>query len=376
MKATKQHYDTLSSLNSKYEKDRDKDDALMQKYLERVLEAADKKGLVWEIPTINDIYVNGETGNVYNTFNSLMLTMHREVSGFDNPIYLSMKAIKENNLKIEKDTIAGAITKNFTLDLKDKETGEIVLDEEGNPLKVNYSRKEAVYNISQLSITDKSPNPNYLNELREKYQPLPEQKYGDAELNEIYNQVKNAFGVKVVRKSNANFYVVEKDEINIAPESRQKSALLKLHTLMHEEMHATGHPSRLNRPSLLKYFEDDKYRAYEECAVNISAGRLLQDFNIKDKPDFDLLDRNHIAYDAGWLNAFDNKAQALLMIAKTSTKIYNYASNILVNHLKNENKLDLLVNHKINKDKKEEVKEEVDNEIEEPTQKRRNKMKI
>jgi len=87
-------------------------------------------------------------------------------------------------------------------------------------------------------------------------------------------------------------------------------------TLYHELTHATGHPSRLNRPSLADFerFGDHNY-SREELVAEMGAAFLAGYCGIGNRT----ID-NSAAYLANWLKALKNDSRIVLVAASQAQK--------------------------------------------------------
>jgi antirestriction protein ArdC len=95
-------------------------------------------------------------------------------------------------------------------------------------------------------------------------------------------------------------------------------------TLFHELTHSTGHPLRLNRPSLAESerFGDEKYSA-EELVAEMGAAFLCGFTGIENKTI-----NNSAAYLRSWLMVLKNDARLVLVAAGQAQK----AADLILNH--------------------------------------------
>jgi antirestriction protein ArdC len=87
-------------------------------------------------------------------------------------------------------------------------------------------------------------------------------------------------------------------------------------TLFHELIHSTGHPSRLNRPSLTEFerYSDSAY-SREELVAEMGAAFLAGFCGISNRTI-----NNSAAYVASWLDALKNDSRMILIAASQAQK--------------------------------------------------------
>jgi len=90
-------------------------------------------------------------------------------------------------------------------------------------------------------------------------------------------------------------------------------------TLLHELAHATGHPSRLNRPQGA-FFATKQY-AYEELVAEISSCFMGAELQIE--PTAQHIE-NHKAYVQGWIEGIKQKPETLVRAIKDAQAAANY----------------------------------------------------
>lgn len=90
-------------------------------------------------------------------------------------------------------------------------------------------------------------------------------------------------------------------------------------TLLHELTHWTGHPSRLNRPTLVNYHTDRAIRAEEELVAEIGALLLTTHFGINGEIE------NHASYVDSWKTLLTEK-QVMNATAKAA-KAFSWLVN-------------------------------------------------
>lgn len=88
-------------------------------------------------------------------------------------------------------------------------------------------------------------------------------------------------------------------------------------TLMHELVHRSGHPSRLNREFGKKF--GDKQYAIEELTAELGAAFLSSELSIT-TPER----KDHAAYIANWLTVLRNNKKFIFSAASEASKAVDY----------------------------------------------------
>lgn len=132
----------------------------------------------------------------------------------------------------------------------------------------------------------------------------------------VGDSVVSGAGVKVIEKVQGRaFFSLEKDEITLPTPRQFKSQVAYYGTLFHELIHASGHPSRMNRATLIVGMSDGfGSRAYarEELVAEIGGMILLEEAGFE--PPID----RHASYIKAWLEAFTGGDSRLSLIRRSS----------------------------------------------------------
>ncbi len=125
----------------------------------------------------------------------------------------------------------------------------------------------------------------------------------------------------VSKDSRRCYYNPATDELNMPPMGHFESSENYYNTLWHELIHATGHPSRLNRPTLneIGRFGDRTY-SVEELVAEIGAAFLCAHTGI-DRLD---IQENQASYIAGWLSKLRNDKRFIFKAAAEAQKGVDY----------------------------------------------------
>lgn len=122
----------------------------------------------------------------------------------------------------------------------------------------------------------------------------------DKKLQEHVTRMIKKMGVAVEHNkfTDTPYYSPSQDKIVMPPMNMYESDARYYSTLLHEACHATGHKSRLERPSLSNYSDDRKERAYEELVAELGGVFMALELGIKTVSSSEL--QNHASYVKGW----------------------------------------------------------------------------
>jgi antirestriction protein ArdC len=181
-------------------------------------------------------------------------------------------------------------------DVKEYVNGNEV-DKDKSIRRIPFLQKSYVFNISQTDL------------------------FRPAEENPVIpscEEIISGMKVKPVIKNNTLrcCYNVKEDFISIPPINEFDSPAEYYSSLMHELVHMSGHPSRLNRFS--QEFGDDKYSS-EELVAELGSAYLCALTGISSK-----VLENQAAYIQSWLGQLNNDPMYFINAAVAAQKAVNY----------------------------------------------------
>ena len=154
---------------------------------------------------------------------------------------------------------------------------------------------------------------------------LPEQMY-ERPAMKVFNEV-DAYGLDVLMSLSG---IASKTEPCVPNYNRATDTITMpeagwFHTVedyyatkLHEMVHATGHPSRLDRHALIKEDTDaEDWRAYEELVAEIGSAFLCAQFGIEGK-------LQHEAYIGSWVQHIKKKPNAIVSAASQASKAADF----------------------------------------------------
>jgi len=245
---------------------------------------------------------NFSTGRTYTGSNVLSLIVQQHIHGFASNAWLTYKQARELGGFVRKGQSATPVP--FVLQVKDKITGEVVLDRNGVPkiLPMTWS----VFNVDQC---DGLP-------LREELELKPVQ-WRHARAEELLATC----GVEIRHDGGNNaYYNVATDRIHLPVRELFHSQSGYLSTAIHEIGHASGHPSRMDRP-MKGRFGTPEY-ALEELNAEIFSMLVQDRLGLEMDAQFD--PGNHIAYLQSWITALKGDHNLIFQAFSTAEKIATF----------------------------------------------------
>ncbi len=263
----------------------------------------------WE-PGIGNgqIPYNPVTGKRYRGINALYLMLNQ--TG-DNR-WLTYKQAQSIDAQVRKGEKGTTIQYwKFTEEkIKKDESGNPILDEHGNPIKMqaNLERPKVFYaRVFHASQIDNMP------ELVHK-----EQDWSLVERAE--NLLVNSGANIVHSEADRAFYRLSTDSIHLPPKEQFKSAANYYATALHELGHWSGHPSRLNR-DLSHPFGSEGY-AKEELRAEIASMLLGGELGIGHDPS------QHTAYIKSWIRVLEDDPLEIFRASADAEKIVNHICSL------------------------------------------------
>lgn len=249
---------------------------------------------------------NPVTGKRYRGINALYLMVNQS----DDNRWLTYKQALGIDAQVRKGEKGTTIQywKFNEAQTKHDDAGKPVLDEQGNPLKVqvNLERPRVFYaSVFHASQIDNMP------ELITK-EP-------DWSLIERAEKLLHNSGATIVHsEADRAFYRLSTDSIHLPPKEQFKSAANYYATALHELGHWSGHPSRLNR-DLSHPFGSDAY-AKEELRAEIASMLLGAELGIGHDPS------KHTAYIKSWIRVLEDEPLEIFRASADAEKIVNHLS--------------------------------------------------
>lgn len=245
-------------------------------------------------------------GQAYQGVNILMLWLTAFDRGYSCPIWLTFNQAKEVGGHVKKGEKGTAVVyaNTFEKTETDTETGEATKEH------IPFLKAYTVFNAEQVE------------GLPGHYYALAQAPKNQAERLASAEAFFNGTGIDTRHGGNRAFYSPSNDFIQMPPYDSFESREHYYATRCHESIHATLHPSRLNRSFDSKRFGDDGY-AIEELVAELGAAFLCADLGITPEvmPD-------HADYLACWLKVLKQDKRAIFTAASHASKAAEYLHNL------------------------------------------------
>ncbi len=249
---------------------------------------------------------NPTTGKPYRGMNSVWLMMH----GYQDPRWLTFKQAQAGGWSVEKGakgTLINYVKLQEKQPVKD-ETGKPVLDEKGNPLTRTVRPERPVITSAWVFNAE---NVRGIPSLETK--TSPEQRWKDIKRAE---DIARNSGATIHHGGNQAFYNPAMDSITLPKKDQFPDAARYYATLLHEMGHWSGHSSRLNRPMVARFGEEEYAR--EELRAEIAS--LMTGSQLKLGHEFG----RHAAYVKSWVSILKDEPFELYRAAADAQKITDY----------------------------------------------------
>ncbi len=249
----------------------------------------------------------------YQGINRLNLSFEAIEKGYKDPRWLTFKQATDKGYKVKSEA-KGVLCEKWIWEKREKvknpETGEIELDEEGNekivvdPLKVPKISFFYLFNASQIEGI-----PEYIE---------PQKNSNQSEIISVAEKFINSSEcpIREVAQEKA-YYSPREDKIILPPKEYFKSDEAFLGTLLHEMSHSTGSKERLDR-DIINIFGTEKY-AIEELTAELSCVFLEAELGLN----IDFTRQDHINYFSSWIRALKDDPNELYKVCSNASSSCN-----------------------------------------------------
>jgi antirestriction protein ArdC len=233
----------------------------------------------------------------YRGVNVLLLWAAAETNRYKNPAWLTFKQAQELGGTVKKGEKATPIV--YASSFKKTETPEAG---EENKKDIRFLKFYYVFNLEQTTGL-----PGHLCR-------VPEEKPLEDRLHHVEAFIEKV-GANVHHGGERAYYSPSTDVIVLPPMKDFESPAHYYATSLHEHVHFSGHPSRLNR-DLTGRFGSRSYAA-EELVAELGAAFLCSFLEIK-------AELRHASYVASWLELLENDSKAIFTAASAASKAADY----------------------------------------------------
>jgi antirestriction protein ArdC len=263
---------------------------------------------------------NPASKHIYSGINSLVLKLSQQVSGYQDPRWMTYNQATEMGGQVRKGEKGVQILVPYKRVKKeqDSSTGE----EKVTGSYITFGVK-TVFNVEQI---DGLNLPSVKAEAGEPKTPLEAQDF----ILERYQKSMEAKGLKTPKvdytyvgaygsHSSSPNWNPASDVITLPTKEQFTSPEDMFDTIAHELAHSTGHKDRLDRTELTKnYGTDNAARGKEELIAEISSAILASMFGVN--TDFD----NTAAYVKSWLQALQDDPEMVMGASSEAQKVVDY----------------------------------------------------
>lgn len=245
----------------------------------------------WQFPWRNpEGYARNPTrGRIYQGSNQMLLSLVGEARGYPTARWAGKSQWKALGGKISPKDVA---TKGVQILVPIE--GRDYVDREGNTVRGQKSYKVMeVFNVADVK------------GLPEKYYAVEDlEQNKEQRLQDLENVIQEIGPAFVESKGSQAFYRPSTDKIHMPAFEQFKDALAFYGTAMHETIHWTAHPSRMNR-KLGGRFGDEDY-AFEELIAEIGSAFAMGSMGLEP-----VVREDHILYLSAWMKKLQSDPTAL-----------------------------------------------------------------
>ena len=274
---------------------------------------------------------NASTGRRYNGMNILLLTIRMEEENWTNPLFLTFNQIRALSKKFEHLIVNKEGRTVYPASLKKGSKGESVCfwkriaihnREEDEEKTIPLLRLYTVFNVEQLDLH--SDVRAYL--ARHNTSLVFK---NDGKRNKAIEKFLKNIGSQVKHGGEVADWSPQNDQIRMPKPETFKDMDAYYSTRFHEEVHRTGHKSRLDR-DLTKRFDVDSY-AFEELVAELGSSFLCSDFSIHANGW-----KNQAEYVRVWTTRMRADKHAIFKAASLSNAAVDYLWKLQPEDLRNE----------------------------------------
>lgn len=310
----------MNKYKTNYEKKGTAEERYSEKFFNLLYEAS-QKGISWNNPNVFQKSYGQRsytTDKEYKGTNAFVLGLTSIIKGFNSNYWLTSHQAEEigkeqeKRVHVKKGEHGTPVFLWKPVPKKDKDTGEVILDEDGNEEMTFYFNVWTVFNCDQfdwdgITVKECKVDPIETPDLDTMLQ-------ADEFLTASYKG--GAPKIRHDRMEKYNCYYPMLDEVAMFPYATFKGVDEYFSTLAHELVHSTGHESRLNRRSSC----DKRTQSYanEELVAEVGASMLTGLAGINTTLE------NSGAYLGSWLSRFKDKKTQLYKAFTTAQKAVNW----------------------------------------------------
>jgi antirestriction protein ArdC len=276
---------------------------LRQEITDQIIRALEQGTAPWQKPWqagVLELPFNPVSGKPYRGGNVVQLMVVASGRGYDDPRWLTYRQAQENGWQVHRGQKGTQVEFWQFPNRSPKPDGES-RDEPARSERDSFIyRAFTVFNAKQIDGI-----PTHTPRVRQEW-----------EVVQSAEAILNSSGARIGHdQSNQAFYNRRTDSIHLPPTTAFKTAPDYYGTALHELIHWTGHPYRLNRETLTdSYRFGDSNYAREELRAELASVFLMAERGIPHNPE------RHAAYLNSWLEALRNDKHEIFRAARDSHK--------------------------------------------------------
>jgi antirestriction protein ArdC len=246
-------------------------------------------------------------GIPYRGINILMLWAAAMAGGYSAPLWLTYKQAADFGGQVRKGEKGSLVVfaNTITRTEQDETTGEDVEH------SIPYMKGYTVFNAEQV---DGLPAHFYAPAEQPEREPLERIQSVDSYLEATKADVRHG--------GNQAYYTIAEDRVQMPPIEAFRDIESFYATIVHEVVHWTRHPSRLEREFGRKQWGDEGY-AREELVAEIGAAFLCADLGITPE-----VREDHASYIASWLEILKNEKRAIFSAAAHAQRAVDFLDSL------------------------------------------------
>ena len=270
----------------------------------------------WSIFQARGNHRNLATGTEYRGSNPAILELWTALRCFTHPLWIGAAQAKKHGWHPRKGSKGCSILMPIQVSYnKRDEDGNVMQDAEGNPLKAGFTsfKYTKIFNVQDIQGKDEEAQQlledQILAECDNYTPPSPTERLEEAE------KVLGNWKVPTTWNGNKAFYSCTEDTITMPNRDQFHTSEGMYATWAHEQIHSTGHSSRLNRP--LGGANGSEVYAREELVAELGAYLLCRKLQINSNSS------NHAAYLKHWIGVLQEGPDVLRKVLGDASKAVN-----------------------------------------------------
>lgn len=275
---------------------------------DKVIQLLERGVKPWCKPWHATPFSNFISKNYYSGGNPLLCQLDLMLFEYEHPYFLSFKQAKDLGWAIKKGSKATTLTYVGTYSRKIEQEDESEIDKFQTGVYTKF------YKVFNLSCVDDSKGKKKIADLMPAAAPP---RNPDPTLPSV-EEFCNLQNVSIVHGGDRACYSSKLDRISMPYFETFSSAIRYYMVKIHEEVHATGHKSRLDR-KLGNRFGSNSY-AFEELVAETGTAFVCNFLGITE----DLELEHHASYLDSWLTVLNNDKQAFFRAVSLARQASDY----------------------------------------------------